>query len=604
MKKIILFLFMVLFLPFGVHASDVNYDIDLFKIDAHIREDGSVVVYEYIKQTGTFNGYVRDLVYSSNSSYDAASIDDVTVYDLNVLDNSKGQEFKEVDYANNGDNLVYQKTNTYNGISLKMFNSSYNESKGYVIKYTLNDVVLVHDDVAEFYWNFIGEDFGDVLKNVSINVYLPTKDDSLKVWVHGPLYGECYPRHEDTSYLEAKIDFVNPNTPVDVRMTFDFKNVPNSYHKTNKVALNEILDEEEKLANEANRERLMKKYIPRVVSVLYFVIIIAILIYCYVKYDKEYKTNFIHKYYRELPNTYGPEVVEYLYKMNVSELAYSASVLEIIRKKGFKIEEVPNNKKDYTFIKNERPKEVLTKEESIILDYLINDIGNGKEVRLSAIKDFGNVESSARAFLAHFKSWQNSVITNANTYNFFEENKAGKFILIIVLLTIGAGFVIANYSPVLLFVIILVGIASFIYVATIKKRTKNGALEYSKWEAFKRFLVDFGKFDDKELPEIVLWEQYLVYATVLGVAKDLQKTMKIKISQMETTDSVDVVDLYTMNMLMNANLCSSVSQTVNKAISVSNATIASSHASSGSGMGGGFSSGGGGGGGGGGGHGF
>ena len=32
-----------------------------------------------------------------------------------------------------------------------------------------------------------------------------------------------------------------------------------------------------------------------------------------------------------------------------------------------------------------------------------------------------------------------------------------------------------------------------------------------KWTAFKKFLNDFGSFDVKELPEIKLWERYLVF---------------------------------------------------------------------------------------------
>lgn len=38
-----------------------------------------------------------------------------------------------------------------------------------------------------------------------------------------------------------------------------------------------------------------------------------------------------------------------------------------------------------------------------------------------------------------------------------------------------------------------------------KRRTKKGMLEYSKWLAHKRFLNDFSNFNQKELPEIILW---------------------------------------------------------------------------------------------------
>ena len=120
--------------------------------------------------------------------------------------------------------------------------------------------------------------------------------------------------------------------------------------------------------------------------------------------------------------------------------------------------------------------------------------------------------------------------------------------------------------------------------------------------AFKRFLKDFGRMDEKELPEVILWDKYLVYATVLGVADELEKTMKIKIEAMQEQD-VTLTDIYFTHYLIHANLTSSINHAVGSAVNTSHATIASSNSSSGGGYGGGFS-GGGFGSGGGGGHGF
>ena len=176
---------------------------------------------------------------------------------------------------------------------------------------------------------------------------------------------------------------------------------------------------------------------------------------------------------------------------------------------------------------------------------------------------------------------------------------------IIILTIIAAIITFSETNPVLAIIIAFIGIAATIYILTIKKRTEAGALEYEKWKAFKRFLEDFGRFDEKELPEIALWERYLVYASVLGVADKLEKTMQIKLSQMNINQSSpDIADIYLMNHLLNANIGTAVASTVNNAVAVSRATIATSEASSGSGSGGGFSSGGGFGGGGGGGRGF
>lgn len=609
MKKLkLLILILFLFFPSFIYAGEVNYEIDAFKIEANIKEDGSVDVCEFIKQTGTFNGYVRELVYKgTNNDYNASYISNINVYDLNINEMTKGDLFSLVSHGEKGQRKVYEMNYTYGGVDLTMYNKTNNSSSGYVLCYTLEDAVLIHNDVAEFYWNFIGNDFSDLLENVDIKVYLPNKDDSLRVWAHGPLYGEIWPKHDSRSYAHASIKYINSYNEVDVRMTFDKENVKYAKKLTHKDALDSILKEEEKLAEEANIERTISKIIviaQIIILILYFGTITGIVIYCYFKYDKEHKVDFNHQYYRDFPNTYGPEILEYLNKKNITSLAYSASLLEIIRKKAIIVEKLSDKKDDYKLIINKNYNESLTEDEKLILDYIINDIGNGEFVLLKEIKNYGKSETKATHFINHYNKWVKSVKNSAQKYNFYEKSKHYWMIAIIIIFGFITGFLTASLSFILPGVILVIGVLSVVYLGLIKKRTTNGALEYAKWQAFKRFLEDFGRLDEKELPEIILWEKYLVYATVLGVADNLEKTMKIKIEQMNLENSTTISDIYFTNYVINSNINSTISNTLSKAIATSHSTIASSSSSSSGGFGGGFSSGGGFGGGGGGGHGF
>ena len=147
-------------------------------------------------------------------------------------------------------------------------------------------------------------------------------------------------------------------------------------------------------------------------------------------------------------------------------------------------------------------------------------------------------------------------------------------------------------------ILILSAIFLFIYAGMVKKRTEKGALEFAKWSAFKRFLEDFGRLDEKELPEVVLWEKYLVYAVVLGCADKLSKTMQIKMQEMNIPESSFIDPFVFTHFHM---ISSSVSSSVRSAHSYTSSSSSGGNWSSGSGGGGGFSSGGGFGGGGGGG---
>ena len=143
----------------------------------------------------------------------------------------------------------------------------------------------------------------------------------------------------------------------------------------------------------------------------------------------------------------------------------------------------------------------------------------------------------------------------------------------------------------------------FFITIAIYKKTQKGSEHYARWNAFKNFLDDFGSFELKELPEIILWERYLVYATIFGLADKVEKSMNVYISEMNIDATSDYYPMF-FYINLGPTIHSSVNNAINSAYQRQSANYANSHSSysSGGGFGGGFSSGGGFGGGGGGGR--
>ena len=134
-----------------------------------------------------------------------------------------------------------------------------------------------------------------------------------------------------------------------------------------------------------------------------------------------------------------------------------------------------------------------------------------------------------------------------------------------------------------------------VWFAIPSKKTYNGALAYKKWKALEKFLKDFGSFADKEVPEVALWEKYLVFATLFGCAKEVSKVMDMRFKEYNM-DGMDYYDSWVTNYYINDLITSSVRNSVVSAQSAKAASESSSSSgswSSGSGGGGGFSSGGG-----------
>lgn len=602
MKKILLIL--LLFIPIGIKALEPNYKIDGFYVEADIHENGDMLVKEQIVMKGSFNGYIRDLYYKGNYTlYDASDIQLNRVCEVTPLSpgnfdlvNNIVDCFHRVAYANPGDSHVYTHANYNDSISLKMFNYTENGTSVFYIEYLLKDVIVIHEDVAELYWTFMGSTFDDAIADVKITINLPGEVDELRVWAHGPIYGNIVPK--DNKRIVATIKNLGANNLVDIRSTFDKDIIPLGTKLAKSVALPNILKEEEALANEANLQRKRAKAISGgilVLNVLWVIGGIALAISTYRKYDKEYKSSFQLEYHREFPAEYGPEIVEYLMKEQVTPTSLSAMILNIIRKKGFEVreEEGKRGKKNYVLVKTETLNIELTKEEQYVIDWLIDELGDGKEISFQTIKESSQTISSARDFARKYNNWQKLIKNKAISEEFYEEYLGIKIKGILYAVT---GFIIAFFSapfiamPTISITAIILSIILCIYFITFKRRTIKGNDHFTKWSAFKKFLLDFGRFDEKELPEVVLWEKYLVYATVFGIASKVAKAMEIRIQDMNVDTTIPIYS----NIYMNHYFTDSLTQTINTTKDMSFSRISESSSSSGSGFGGGgFSSGGG-----------
>lgn len=323
----------------------------------------------------------------------------------------------------------------------------------------------------------------------------------------------------------------------------------------------------------------------------------------------KYKNAFGQKYYRDFPTDDAPYVIEYLIKGKITNLSVSATILDLIARNIIKIEEVLNskNKKDVVLIlvvENYSG----TNAENEILKLLFKKVGKSGKCNLNELKNYGKKsESKARSIINSIDNFRDETIKESKSKEYFEKSK-GKVLKIFYLIIMFIYMMILTPSVSLgransgRFNIIYVLICLFIFITllfitlTFKKRTPNGALEYSKWMAHKRFLKDFSKFDEKELPEVKLWEKYMVTATVLGCADKVQEAMKLKIANINEYDDNLFMDMYLISN-MNHNLTRTINRAVNSSISTANSTIyAESSSSSSGGFGGGSSFGGGGGG--------
>lgn len=618
-----LFLLMFVFPGFQAFGSQGYYEVSEFNLNVDILENGDAVVMEEITYDfdGDFNGVLRDIEYTKTSG-----LKDLTV---GVKEGENITYFTE---STGSGAYVYELEDTGKFANLTIHEPSNDEKKTFYIGYTLVNVAEKYNDIGIFNRKIIDKGWSVPLNNITITITIPegaAKED-LKVYAHGPLTGESEIVDERT-FLFTVPSFNDEY--IETLVIFPPELISASTNVFEKDELQNILENEQDLADEANKTReeaireqeelLEREEREKASRPIFGALIAAALGSIFVmfrKFTRELKPEFMGDYYRELPEDYSPAVMTYLLtKGRTKDDDIIATLLDLARKKvvkliPMKIESGLIFKKEedtfeITWLNKEKLSGLLPHEE-FLATWFIDEIGGGKGLVLDDLEKIVKKQKVAIQFQKDYEYFKAKVKDTAEKQQFFAPNKlqgAKVFVLI------GIGLILGGLAGVLLLgsfiamgLIVLGGVLLFglISVNFIRKYSRRGVEHRAMWEAFKKFLQDFSNLKDAEIPSLVIWEHYLVYATSLGVADEVID----QLPKVFTETDLSNPDLTYMGGYRSFSsfylLNSSFNNTMSKVSSaVSSAQIASSSKSSGGGFGGGFSggsSGGGGGGGGGG----
>lgn len=512
-----------------IKADNSSLLVNMYRVNAELTGSGDMKVVESVDFTfgGSFNGVNKEILFPEGTTIESLAV------------NEGGRDYKEVSSAVKGDSGVFRVEQKSDGDKLLwIYQPSSNMNRSFQISYIIKNAAKRYNDTGELYWKFIGNQNNTPIASVAINITLPSgsKRENIKLFAHGPLTG-------NSSILDDRnVNLSITNLPagryVEARVIFPISLIPGAQRIYKEDALSRILDEEAALADQANQEREQAREevkspdfnntpnydnnqdynnVPNYQGrpnynnsssmdsagfILVVLIIggIGLLVYLKSKYGRDPEPDFHEQYYRELPEDYGPAVMSVLYYGNTSYKDVTATLMNLIRKRQLKLEASNIKKKrlfwakeetDYIIYKLNNSISSLMEHEKYLMDWLLNDFGDGKSFSFSEIKDSNKTRRAAVEFRNKYNEWSSLVKQESQAFNFYE------------------------YSSVLSF----------------KHRTQYGSNQYARWKAFKNFLQDFSNLKSAEPPSLVLWEHFLVYAISLGVAERVLQQLKIAIRE-------------------------------------------------------------------------
>lgn len=595
--------FLLLLLSLGTQAASArSYSFERLRIEAWLLEDGSLRVEEH--RTVRFNGQFSGLYQWIDTSAK------ITVRDIQVREGDRLYERNpRAEIGPAGTFFIRQEPRS---VYVDWSYSARDEVRTFTLSYVLGQAVNLHEDVGELYVKFVGDHWEQKTNQVEVLLHLPpgaSKQD-VRAWGHGPLNGVV--EILDGQRVRWIVEPLPVKTMLEGRVTFPKKLLQASAPYaviTHRQALDDILAEEQAWAKEANQARFQAR-LNWVLAVLIVIGSLMMAIRAYLLWGREYRPQFDGEYYRELPKDYSPAEMSVLYyNGTISTKDLTATVLDLARRKWIKIEEVTPEKTgilrrrkdtDYMMTRLEGDGKPLAPHEKRVMDLLFDTVAN-KEQGSVSFKDLEDFAKKQRTTFASFwQQWQSSVKSRAKRHGFFDTTNAGPrkkvFLLGVLLLVLAIPAFIMNWLATG-FACLIGGFIVILGGASIRRRSLEGAEDFAKWRAFRKFLLHFSEIERREIPSLVIWEHYLVYAVSLGVAKEVIKQLQVVYPGLEDDGYRFGYGWYYIGTRGMGDFERSLSQltsSMQKSFQQSIAA-ATSQSSSGSGAGGGFSGGGGGG---------
>lgn len=620
-KLLTMFVIIIALVLLGETKSQAGLYLKSLDFDARLNEDGSMDVVETwdinVSETNTlYKTFNKDS--SKYSSLTNFSVKEITGgMNKNFARSNTWEYHLPKDYYFGGTNNEGKYEISW-GVSI---NSS--SRKQYKISYTVNDAVHKYADCAELYWQFVGSDFEVSADSITGTITLPTNvasKEDIRVWGHTKyLNGEINVTKLDT--VEFTVNNYQSGNYVEPRLAMPTYLFGEAQIKSNTNKLDSIIAEETKWANEANarRDRRNKNFKLLILATILVNTSIGIMFSKKIKKNKQFlekNPNILPEqqleYYRELPDKEETplEAVFILktgYKQSCLPNVFSATILNFALKGYIRIEQ---EGKTIKILLNKIKTDELTGDEKKVLE-ILRAASNNNELTMAELEKYiKNYPSKLMNLNSTFEKVSKTQASekgkfDTNRFNkqivYAEKNVGYIFILIIIIIAsiLTIGYAYKNVQGMLI-TCTIISLAFFIVVTIINLIlnikittsfngfTQKGINEQEQWKAFKKYMEDFSYLNEKEVPELVLWEKYLVYATAFGIAGKVLKQLKVKYPELNNQDTISNMVLF--NAMYNAN---GLNANFINSISTSTSRMYSSTYSSGTGGGGGFSGGGG-----------
>lgn len=531
--------------------------LDSVNIVARLTEEGDLVVSETWHAVIT-EDEIRNL-YRNISVKDADFGVNVEITDFSVSD-ANGTSYTELinpsnpsgSNANRGAKNVYYLYD-YGNSTVEL--GCYFERVDYTEKtvtfnYTLRNMARKYNDCVELYWKIIDEDFSLYVKDLSVELYLPSGavvTDETCFWLHTEVDDSDTENQSDRMVFSA--EKLSTGNYFEIRALTPVS-LYSDVVKTRDESVLESIYQTELTEYEAYMAEIKKRNDLGIFSIVASCLMAVGGVVFAVFYPKHYKKSkgLYPEYLREIPEEFTvAEAGHFFYyytgggkgARNRGKL-FSATIVDLARKGYVNIAPISDGK-SYTLAVSDVPeakKSELKKHEECLLSLI-------GRVEKNAGHPFTPDEftSFAKTHYEDVNSTLNEFLT-ASSYMLKNGGHVGAknavVFAVIGAALIALGFVVLMNGEYLNLTgpgLTVFGLLLLLFSPKVPKLTEKGEEKYELTQGLKRFMLDFTNLKEHELPALILWEEYMVYATMMGISEAVLKNLKLKYPELTSEEN-------------------------------------------------------------------
>lgn len=572
-------------MPNMVLADGPSYDITNYDMDAYVQEDGTLHVDEsityYFSSSG--NGLTRDLRYyyktnkdsmePTSARYQATGIENLTVAVTNSANTTTN--FTKESFAEKGDYGVY---------TIDTVNSE--QTKGYDIRvyspissdnfqtvhysYDITDAVVQYNDMSEIYYNFIGNGIETDVDEFNLDIYLPKSInmDDVKYYPHTyatKLENIQIMLDSASNCISFNIKNIPSGKPVDARIVFPNTVLMNCTKKYNNDYDFSSLNKIENNMSFGNTRYFLHININFILGALLVGLCIIFLTYGIIK-SKKFRTTVKNaNYFRDIPKRLNLLEYQVLLPSKITNALSSnliiATILDLANRKILNMETLKSSNKkkqsDYEYNVSINKNADFTKlypYEKQILSLIFSDqistdfnVSNYTEKTVELNARFKEISNNSKLVRQISKASTKKLIDNKTIYKKVKTSLILNFIILIVVLLIvfllntlvinpdkSLGIIefIISFVFTAFFSFIVIVILDDFFKIPIDKYTQDQKEVLGLW----KYLKDYSLIKDRYPIELSIWNEYLVFASLFGIADKVAKEFKEELITAGYTD--------------------------------------------------------------------